>query len=127
MVRCTMYNASYVSQSYEALLSLHKNRKIYLTLYAVVQHIPISLLELNTCGHAFCALLIYILWWEKPFEVDYPSMIEGPILWDMRAFHWMQRNQSTAARSFVRDLSPCLEGDQWFQALSDVSSRHLSS
>lgn len=32
----------------------------------VAQHIPISLLELNTFGHAVCALLIYLLWWEKP-------------------------------------------------------------
>ncbi|KAL9062710.1 MAG: hypothetical protein Q9161_009754 [Pseudevernia consocians] len=54
----------------------------------LAQRIPISLLELNTFGHAVCALLIYLLWWEKPFEVDYPTMTDGQILLDWRAcFH----------------------------------------
>ncbi|KAI4220082.1 MAG: hypothetical protein LQ349_008175, partial [Xanthoria aureola] len=40
----------------------------------LAQRIPISLLELNTFGHAVCALFIYLLWWEKPFEVDIPTI-----------------------------------------------------
>lgn len=43
--------------------------------FPVSEHIPISLLELNTFGHAVCALLIYVLWWDKPFEVDYPTVL----------------------------------------------------
>lgn len=33
----------------------------------LAQRIPISLLELNTFGHCICAVLIYLLWSEKPF------------------------------------------------------------
>ena len=51
----------------------------------MAQHIPVSLLELNTFGHAICALLIYLIWWEKPFEVDYPNVIESPYLWGIFA------------------------------------------
>lgn len=60
----------------------------------MAQHIPISLLELNTFGHAICALLIYVLWWDKPFEVDYPKVIEGPTLQRLRALTWMLDNES---------------------------------
>ena len=49
---------------------------IYLTPVQVIGHTPISLLELNTFGHALCALLVYALWWEKPFDVESPTIIE---------------------------------------------------
>ena len=94
--------------------------KLICYLCAVAQHIPISLLELNTFGHAICALLVYLLWWEKPFEVDYPTMVDSQLLWDLRALDWMQKNRSSAVETFDRDLRTCLEGDQWFQTLSEV-------
>ncbi|KAI0707853.1 hypothetical protein C8Q76DRAFT_133316 [Earliella scabrosa] len=31
-----------------------------------VQHLPLSLLEVNTIAHALCALLTYAAWWKKP-------------------------------------------------------------
>ena len=70
---------------------------------AVAQHIPISLLEINTFGHAICVLLVYLLWWEKPSEVDYPTMVDSQILWDIRALDWIQNNRSSAVESFDRD------------------------
>ncbi|SPO01171.1 uncharacterized protein DNG_03918 [Cephalotrichum gorgonifer] len=39
------------------------------------QRLPISLLELNTFGHAFCTLLIYCMWWEKPLDIEEPELI----------------------------------------------------
>ncbi|KAK3401108.1 hypothetical protein B0T20DRAFT_348875 [Sordaria brevicollis] len=33
------------------------------------QGLAISLLELNTFGHAICTLFIYALWWNKPLDV----------------------------------------------------------
>ena len=62
---------------------------------AVAQCIPISLLELNIFGHALCALLIYCIWWEKPFEVDYPTIIHNQLLWDATAFEWMRTHGSS--------------------------------
>ena len=35
----------------------------------VSQRKAISLLKLNTFAHAFCALLIYALWWHKPQDI----------------------------------------------------------
>lgn len=37
--------------------------------------LAISLLELNTFAHALCALFIYILWWDKPADVEMPIVI----------------------------------------------------
>ena len=52
----------------------------------VTQHKAISLLELNTFAHAFCALLIYALWWHKPQDVEEPTLLQGEKEWEMCAF-----------------------------------------
>ena len=80
-----------------------------LTSVVVVHRIPISLLELNTFGHAVCALLIYLLWWEKPFEVDFPTIIKDQILWNFCALSWMRDNASSAVKSFSVDLRECMK------------------
>ncbi|EPS41856.1 hypothetical protein H072_4182 [Dactylellina haptotyla CBS 200.50] len=38
-------------------------------------HMPISLLEVNTVGHVICALTLYLLWWNKPLELDHPQIM----------------------------------------------------
>ncbi|KAF2142451.1 uncharacterized protein K452DRAFT_270118 [Aplosporella prunicola CBS 121167] len=40
------------------------------------QRLSISLLELNTLGHAICALLMYLLWWDKPLDVGEPTLLQ---------------------------------------------------
>lgn len=39
------------------------------------QDLKISLLELNTFAHAMCTLLVYILWWDKPLDIEEPTII----------------------------------------------------
>lgn len=51
--------------------------------------LPISLLELNAFGHALCALLIYAMWWQKPLDVDEPSLIEENKAQPLLAYMWM--------------------------------------
>ncbi|KAF2114622.1 hypothetical protein BDV96DRAFT_647318 [Lophiotrema nucula] len=41
------------------------------------QGLSISLLELNTFAHALCTFLIYSLWWEKPLDIEEPTLIRG--------------------------------------------------
>ncbi|KAK0647994.1 hypothetical protein B0T16DRAFT_370227, partial [Cercophora newfieldiana] len=41
----------------------------------VSQGLAISLLELNTFGHAICTVLIYSLWWNKPLDIEEPEVI----------------------------------------------------
>lgn len=42
----------------------------------IAQGLPVSLLELNTFAHAICALLVYLLWWDKPLDVQEPTAID---------------------------------------------------
>jgi len=51
--------------------------------------LPISLLELNAMGHAACALLIYAMWWQKPLDVDEPTLIGGYKVQPLLAYMWM--------------------------------------
>ena len=37
--------------------------------------LPVTLLELNTFAHCLCALTVYALWWNKPFDVEEPTLI----------------------------------------------------
>lgn len=39
------------------------------------QGLSISLLELNTFGHAICTLFIYALWWHKPLDITEPERV----------------------------------------------------
>ena len=51
--------------------------------------LPISLLELNAMGHAACALLIYIMWWQKPLDIAEPTLIRSHQAQPLLAFMWM--------------------------------------
>ncbi|KAF3931392.1 hypothetical protein ABW19_dt0200926 [Dactylella cylindrospora] len=51
------------------------------TISRLAAHMPISLLEVNTIGHVICALTLYLLWWNKPLELDHPQIIPyDPVL-----------------------------------------------
>ncbi|KAK0625470.1 hypothetical protein B0T17DRAFT_532864 [Bombardia bombarda] len=41
----------------------------------VAKNMPVSLLEINTCGHVLCALVIYLLWWNKPLDINVPTLL----------------------------------------------------
>lgn len=38
---------------------------------------PISLLEMNTFLHALCCLAIYLAWWNKPLDIQQPTIIDA--------------------------------------------------
>jgi hypothetical protein len=54
------------------------------------QHLAVSLLELNTLAHALCALLIYILWWNKPLDIEEPTLIRGQESHNISAYMCMR-------------------------------------
>lgn len=43
----------------------------------LIKNLPVSLLEINTCGHVLCAFALYLLWWSKPLDIQDPSIL-GP-------------------------------------------------
>ncbi|KAH7081698.1 hypothetical protein BKA63DRAFT_215746 [Paraphoma chrysanthemicola] len=42
----------------------------------VIQHLPLTTLELSTLAYIPCATLIYFLWWDKPYEVNVPTSVQ---------------------------------------------------
>lgn len=47
------------------------------SVFRLAHKYPISLLELNVFGHAICTFIIYLMWWDKPFDIEQPSLIRG--------------------------------------------------
>jgi hypothetical protein len=41
----------------------------------LLERLPVSLLEINTCGHVVCAMALYLLWWSKPLDVQDPTVL----------------------------------------------------
>jgi hypothetical protein len=62
--------------------------------------LPVSLLELNTLGHALCALAIYISWWHKPLDIEEPHILSADEYRPLFAASWMR---SSMSRSFLKD------------------------
>lgn len=110
-----MLDTAYVKQIYFTACVRGTNALL------VSERIPVSLLELNTFGHAICALLIYILWWEKPFEIDYPTRFQSRRFWDIFARCSMQDQYSDAVKSYRRERKACLTRHPRFDALEEVS------
>lgn len=53
------------------------------------QGLAISLLELNTFAHAICALLVYLLWWYKPLDIEEPTVMQGEFLDALQMAFWV--------------------------------------
>ncbi|KAL8896273.1 MAG: hypothetical protein Q9207_007786 [Kuettlingeria erythrocarpa] len=68
------------------------------------QSLPVSLLEINTIGHALCTLAIYIFWWHKPLDIEEPTVIRDEDLQPIFAYMWMSSRAS--AQSHCSDDMP---------------------
>jgi hypothetical protein len=69
--------------------------------------LSISLLELNTFGHSLYALLIYWLWWDKPLDVEEPTLLSGTLHEEFSAFLFLyQLNQLPSKKFFVSKSQP---------------------
>lgn len=107
------------------------------------EDLAISLLELNTFAHCVSTLLIYVFWWDKPYEVESYVLIESPVLGMATLFdingpniHLTAKRPDTNCRT-IRNESPapkhghCLVKDESGNVLARVlhfvpDSRNLS-
>src|SRR6266536_1944042 len=64
--------------------SLAKGLVAWQALWMIVQvigrqaqhpRLPVTLLELHTCLHTFCAFAMYITWWDKPVDIQVPTEV----------------------------------------------------
>ena len=43
----------------------------------LVERLPLSLIEVSTAAHGFCALLTYFVWWSKPLNIAVSTPMRG--------------------------------------------------
>ncbi|KAK0109755.1 hypothetical protein ONS95_002431 [Cadophora gregata] len=66
--------------------------------------LPVTLLEVNTIAHVFCALVVYILWWHKPRLVHEPTAISGDWIKPLCAYMFMSSQISGSKRNHAGAL-----------------------
>jgi len=71
----TIQDKSKASDLAKAIVCVQASWFSIQTIYRLADGLSISLLELNTLGHALCALLIYCFWWSKPLDIQEPYLI----------------------------------------------------
>jgi hypothetical protein len=60
----------------------------------VAQHLPLSLLEIHVLTHVFVALLMYLFWFAKPYDVASPVVVTEPkVIEAVALFTLAQRNE----------------------------------
>ena len=65
--------------------------------------LQITQLEINTLGHVFCALVIYVLWWHKPRMVQEAIILEGDWVEPLCAYMYVSSRMSGMASERIRN------------------------
>ncbi|KAF2489978.1 hypothetical protein BU16DRAFT_518682, partial [Lophium mytilinum] len=55
------------------------------TIARLIQHLPVTLLEVHVVAHIGCAFGMYLLWLEKPYDAEYPIAFEDERVRDLAA------------------------------------------
>jgi hypothetical protein len=66
---------------------------------------PVTLLEVNTLGHIFCAFVVYVSWWKKPKEFHTPVVLGGDWIAPLASYMFMASRISGPKLSGLITLS----------------------
>ena len=73
----------------------------------LVSRLPTILLEVLTLGHVFSALIMYLLWWDKPLDIGDPLIISHPHIRQIAAF-------------LIEDAAPLIENGAPRQSYTSI-------
>ena len=82
------------------------------------QQLPISLLEINTFAHALCTLIIYLMWWNKPQDIEEPSLVQGEGAQELCALMCM--SGEIGRRRPYQGPAPAESGSVFFRHMDDT-------
>ena len=82
----------------KALACLQAGWMIVQVIGRAILGLHVTLLEVNTLGHVLCALLTYLLWWNKPRQIYEPTNLEGEWVRPLCAYMYMS-SQISGRRS----------------------------
>ena len=66
----------------------------------LVQYLPISLLELSTFAHGVCTIFAIYFWWEKPQDIEQPTLLSLDRIQPLCAFLCMHSKVSRGQYDF---------------------------
>lgn len=72
----------------------------------LVARLPLTLLEIITLGHVFCALVMYSFWWHKPLDIKTPWAIVHPQIRQMAAYLTYDSDFIQRSRHSSRNRGP---------------------
>lgn len=78
----------------KAFVLLQAGWMLFQTIGRSAASLPVSLLEVNTVAHVFCAFVVYVLWWRKPREIIEPTVLRGTWANELAAFMFMSSRVS---------------------------------
>lgn len=91
------------------LVVLQAGWMIIQTLARVNQHLPVTLLEINTMGHVVCAFALYGLWWSKPLDIKDPTIVPNEEWQDrLMSLMWMASPICWHDNDFISEIR-CLQ------------------
>jgi hypothetical protein len=86
----------------------------------ISENLPISMLELNTFAHALCTVIVYVIWWRKPLDIDQPLLINDNRIRPLLAYMWMSSSTSCISKpKNTGNYSYTVGQDPEFEALLD--------
>jgi len=84
-----------------------------------IAQLPVTPLELNTLAHGICALMVYYLWWEKPLDVQSPTLVTAEGRHALTALAWVCSGVRSRRRPECKDIA-------WFCDSADVPEQYSS-
>ena len=89
----------------------------------LIGKMPVTLLEVNTLAHIICAIIIYLLWWDKPKLINEPTKIRGDWVPSVCAYMYMSSQISGWKR-----MRPGILKKDWIDPeLSILAFHHQAS
>ncbi|KAF2806309.1 uncharacterized protein BDZ99DRAFT_573876 [Mytilinidion resinicola] len=81
----TMMDKSKADTGTKILVCLQAGWFLLQTLARLVQHLPVTLLEIHVLAHVGCAFGMYWFWLRKPYDAEYPIILEDERIRDLVA------------------------------------------
>jgi len=85
--------------------------------------LPITELELATMGYIFCAVIMYILWWNKPFCVEQPVIVRTRSL-DLPSWNGLRSRKSLINEDGINGLI-MINRDRYLGSTTPVSAAQM--
>ena len=103
------------------IVVLHATWFLVQAVARTVSGLPLTLLEIHTVAHVICTFVIYGLWFQKPYNVNRPTLFQDDRIIDLAALFALNRREFYCDRQILS----CSSKDEL--VLQDVSPTDVQS